>query len=132
VLKREWFEIVDTIPAQLSLVRYWDTAYQKKKTSDFTVGVKYGVSREGLGYALHIARTKGSAHEVETFISNVAGQDTRRVRVVLQQKPGSGSALCIDSMRRGALLGYPVQSDAVKGSKFERSQPFAPLPRPAT
>ena len=27
-------------------------------------------------------------------------------------------------MRRGALLGYPVRSDAVKGSKFERSQPF--------
>jgi hypothetical protein len=42
VLKREWFEIVDSIPAELSLVRYWDTAYQKKKTSDFTVGVKYG------------------------------------------------------------------------------------------
>ena len=85
---------------------------------------KRGVSRDGLGYVLHIARTKGSPHEVETFISNVAGQDSRSVRVVLQQEPGSGSALWIDSMRRGALLGYPVQSDAVKGSKFERSQPF--------
>jgi hypothetical protein len=30
VLKREWFEIVDIIPAELALVRYWDTAYQKK------------------------------------------------------------------------------------------------------
>jgi len=28
---------------QLAIVRYWDTAFQKKKTSDFTVGVKYGV-----------------------------------------------------------------------------------------
>ena len=27
-------------------------------------------------------------------------------------------------MRRGALLGYPVYADQVKGTKFERSQPF--------
>ena len=124
VLKREWFEIVDTIPAELSLVRYWDTAYQKKRTSDYTVGVKYGMSRNGIGYILHIARTKGTPHEVETFIANVAAQDSRSVRIVLQQEPGSGSALWIDSMRRGALLGYSVDADAVKGSKFERSQPF--------
>jgi hypothetical protein len=27
-------------------------------------------------------------------------------------------------MQRGVLLVYPVQADAVRGSKFERSQPF--------
>jgi predicted phage terminase large subunit-like protein len=124
VLKREWFEIVDTIPAELSLARYWDTAYQKKKTSDYTVGLKYGISRDGIGYILHVGRTKGSPHEVETFIGNVAAQDSRSVRIILQQEPGSGSALWIDSMRRGVLLGYAVDADAVKGSKFERSQPF--------
>jgi predicted phage terminase large subunit-like protein len=124
VLKREWFEVVDTIPADLSLVRYWDTAYQKKKTSDYTVGLKYGMSRNGIGYILHIARTKATPHEVETFIANVASQDSRSIRVIVQQEPGSGSALWIDSMRRGALLGYSVEADAVKGSKFERSQPF--------
>jgi predicted phage terminase large subunit-like protein len=124
VLKREWFEIVDNIPAELWLARYWDTAYQKKKTSDYTVGVKYGISRAGIGYIVHIARTKATPHEVESFIANTAGQDSRSVRIVLQQEPGSGSALWIDSMRRGALLGYAVDPDAVKGSKFERSQPF--------
>src|SRR5215831_18857369 len=50
VLKREWFEIIDTVPAELALVRYWDTAYQKKTTSDYTVGLKYGMSRSGIGY----------------------------------------------------------------------------------
>jgi predicted phage terminase large subunit-like protein len=124
VLKREWFEIVDSIPAELSLVRYWDTAYQKKTTSDFTVGVKYGMSHNGIGYILHVARTKGTPHEVETFIANVAAQDSRSIRIILQQEPGSGSALWIDSMRRGVLLGYLVDPDPVKGSKFERSQPF--------
>jgi predicted phage terminase large subunit-like protein len=124
VLKREWFEIVDTLPLELSLVRYWDTAYQKKTTSDYTVGVKYGMGRNGLGCILHIARTKGTPHEVETFIANVAAQDSRSLRIILQQEPGSGSPLWIDSMRRGVLLGYSIQSDAVKGTKFERSQPF--------
>ncbi len=124
VLKREWFEIVDTVPAELSVVRYWDTGSQKKKTSDYTVGIKYGMSRNGIGYILHVARTKATPHEVETFIANVASQDGRSIRIILQQEPGTGSSLWIDLMRRGALLGYSVEADAVKGSKFERSQPF--------
>jgi predicted phage terminase large subunit-like protein len=124
VIKREWFEVIDAPPADLSIVRYWDTAYQKKKTSDFTVGVKYAVARNGLSFILHVARTQATPHEVETFIANIAGQDSRSIRIILQQEPGSGSALWIDSMQRGALLGYPVYADQVKGSKFERSQPF--------
>jgi predicted phage terminase large subunit-like protein len=124
VLKREWFDIIDTMPPELALVRYWDTAYQKKKTSDYTVGVKYGVSCDGISYIVHIARMKGNPHEVETFIANAAAQDSHNIRIILQQEPGSGSALWIDSMQRGVLLGYPVKADAVTGSKFERSQPF--------
>jgi hypothetical protein len=70
------------------------------------------------------AELPATPHEVETFIANVAGQDNRNVPVVLQREPGSGSALWIDSMRRGVLLGYSVYADQVKGTKFERSQPF--------
>jgi predicted phage terminase large subunit-like protein len=124
VLRREWFEIIDRAPAELSLVRYWDTAYQKKKTSDFTVGVKYGIAHNGMGYILHVARAQATPHEVETFIANIAGQDTRTIPIVLQQEPGSGSALWIDSMSRGVLHGYPIKADPVRGSKFERSQAF--------
>ena len=124
VLKREWFEIIDAPPARLSLVRYWDTAYQRKKTSDFTVGLKYGIATDGIGYILHVARIQATPHEVETFIANTAAQDSRSVRIVVQQEPGSGSALWIDSMQRKVLLGYPTYADQVTGSKFERSQPF--------
>ena len=73
---------------------------------------------------MHVARAKASPHEVESFIANTASQDGRNIRIVLQQEPGSGSALWIDSMHRGVLRGYPVYPDQVKGSKFERSQPF--------
>jgi predicted phage terminase large subunit-like protein len=124
VIKREWFEIIDAVPADLSIIRYWDTAFQKTRTSDYTVGLKYGIGRNGVAYILHVARTKASPHEVETFISNTASQDSRNIRIILQQEPGSGSALWIDSMQRAALRGYSVYPDQVKGSKFERSQPF--------
>jgi predicted phage terminase large subunit-like protein len=124
VIKREWFEIVDVLPADLRMIRYWNTAYQKKKTADYTVGVKYGIRRNGVGFIAHVARAKASPHEVENFIANTASQDSRKICVVLQQEPGSGSALWTDSMSRGMLLGYPVYPDQVKGSKFERSQPF--------
>jgi phage terminase large subunit-like protein len=43
---------------------------------------------------------------------------------VLQQEPGSSSKLWIDSISRNALRAYPVYPDQVRGSKFERSQPF--------
>src|SRR5208283_1312846 len=76
------------------------------------------------GYVLDVARMRGTPHEVETFIANVAAQDTRNIRIILQQEPGSGSALWISSMQRGMLQGYPVYADSVRGSKFERSQPF--------
>ena len=71
-----------------------------------------------------MARIQATPHEVENFIANTAAQDSRSVRIVLQQEPGSGSALWIDSMQRRVLLGYPTYADQVKGSKFERSQPF--------
>jgi hypothetical protein len=48
--KREWFEIVDALPADLTMIRYWDTAFQKQRTSDYTVGVKYGIGRKGVGF----------------------------------------------------------------------------------
>ena len=118
------FEIIECAPAELSVVRYWDTAFQKKRTSDFTVGVKYGIARNGIGYILHVAQAQATPHEVETFIANTAGQDSRSIPIVLQQEPGSGSALWIDSMRRGVLRGNPIKADPVRGSKFERSQPF--------
>jgi hypothetical protein len=60
VLKREWFEIVDVLPADLRMIRYWDTAYQKKKTADYTVGVKYGIGRNGVAFIVHVARAKAS------------------------------------------------------------------------
>jgi phage terminase large subunit-like protein len=126
VIKREWFEIVDVLPADLTMIRYWDTAYQKKKTADYTVGVKYGIGSNGVGFIVHVARAKASPHEVEGFIANTASQDSRNSRVVLQQEPGSGSALWIDSMSRGALLGYPVCADQVKGTKFRA---LATVPR---
>jgi predicted phage terminase large subunit-like protein len=124
VIKRERFEVVDILPSKLSIVRYWDTAYQKRSTSDYTVGVKYGIDRDGIAYIIHVARAKASPHEVESLIANTASKDGRSICIVLQQEPGSGSALWIDSMHRGALRGYPVYRDQVKGSKFERSQPF--------
>ena len=40
------------LPAELSVVRYWDTAFQKKRISDFTVVVKYGLAHNGIGYIL--------------------------------------------------------------------------------
>jgi hypothetical protein len=42
--------------------------YQKKNTTDFTVGVKYGVARNGLGYLLHVARARVTPHEVESLV----------------------------------------------------------------
>jgi hypothetical protein len=50
--KREWCTIVDEVPADLDIVRYWDLAATEKtefNDPDWTVGIKLGRNRNG-GY----------------------------------------------------------------------------------
>ena len=56
LFKRDWFAVVDDVPADLDIVRYWDLAATEKtefNDPDWTVGVKLGRNKNG-GYCLRL------------------------------------------------------------------------------
>jgi hypothetical protein len=53
--KREWCAVVDELPAELDVVRYWDLAATEKtpfNDPDWTVGIKLGRDRNGAYWLL--------------------------------------------------------------------------------
>lgn len=77
MIKREWFDVVDALSSKLSVFRYWDTVYQKKSASDYSVGVKYGIDRDGrLNYSPSIASSLACF-----ILSSASRRDSPRVRI---------------------------------------------------
>src|SRR6201997_5212764 len=57
--KREWCAVVDEVPAELDVVRYWDLAATEKtefNDPDWTVGIKLGRDSNGGFWVLDGAR----------------------------------------------------------------------------
>lgn len=47
MFKREWFEIIETLPAMGKQSRHWDLAASQKTQADYTAGVKVGMTDTG-------------------------------------------------------------------------------------
>lgn len=90
---RSWFEVVDTIPCDVSRVRYWDRAATKPNPTnpdpDWTVGVKLarGLSDDSI-YIEHVERFRDTPGQVENRIKNIAFSDGFNVKIGLEQDPG--------------------------------------------
>lgn len=128
--KRSWVEIVDAVPADLEIVRYWDLAATEKTENndpDWTAGVKLGkCKRTGVYYWLDTRRDRLSPLGVETLIENTAKADTASVRVGIPQDPGqAGKSQAGAFVRR--LAGFDVRAirEAGRGDKIVRFGPFS-------
>src|SRR5437868_15442318 len=66
--KHEWCAIVDEVPADLDIVRYWDLAATEKterNDPDWTVGIKLGRDSSGGYYVLDMVGVRGNTDDVE-------------------------------------------------------------------
>jgi hypothetical protein len=91
--KREWCAIVDEVPADLDVVRYWDLAATEKtqfNDPDWTVGIKLGRDRNGGYWLLDVVCARSNPGDVERLLRNTAEQDGKRARVGFGQDPGPG------------------------------------------
>jgi hypothetical protein len=73
--KREWCALVDEVPAELDVVRYWDLAATEKtelNDPDWTVGIKLGRDRSGGYYVLDMVRVRANPGDVERLLRNTA------------------------------------------------------------
>lgn len=100
---REWFGIVDAIPAGTKFVRYWDRAAspvsQKNPDPDWTRGVLIGRTPDGFFIVADLRSVRGSPMIVEQMVRNTASQEPT-IPVYLEQDPGSAGVADVSNFTR--------------------------------
>ena len=144
--KREWCAVVDEVPADLDVVRYWDLAATEKtelNDPDWTVGIKLGRDRNGGYWLLDMVRARANPGDVERLLLNTADAGRQagphRVRPgsgAGRQEPGAASGARAQRLHRNAGPGEWRQADAVRAVQFavprrQCEDPARPLERGA-
>lgn len=132
LFRREWFPVVDAVPAGGRVVRAWDLAATERKAigddPDWTASVRVrripdeADPRVGTFYIEAAARLRGTPAAVEAMILATASQDGAGVMIRLPQDPGqAGKAQASTYIRK--LAGHEVRALPVTGDKVSRAGP---------
>lgn len=127
MFKREWFQIVDAAPREMTrLVRWWDKA-GTDDDGDYTAGVLMG-EHKGIYYIIDIIRGQWSYGRRDDLIDLTASVDYTewdgKVTIWMEQEPGSGGKQSAE-ISKSRLSGYPVHAEPSTGSKEVNAEPFA-------
>ncbi len=128
MFKRHWFPIVETAPNRIKWTRYWDLAATEEDTNKkpaYTVGVKMGMTPDGLCFVDDVRRERLSPMHVEQLVQRTAFADGRHISIYMEQEPGSSGKAIISHYRRNLLKGFVFRGDAVNKSKSIRHAPYA-------
>jgi predicted phage terminase large subunit-like protein len=125
--KREWCAVVDEVPADLDVVRYWDLAATEKtefNDPDWTVGIKLGRDKNGGYWLLHMVRGRANPGDIDRLLLNTPTQDGKRVRIGFGKDPGqAGKSQALHLVR--ALSSFTVLPAPESGDKLTRFGPFS-------
>ena len=132
LFRREWFAVVDAVPAGGRVVRAYDLAATEAKAlgddPDWTASVRVrrvpdaADARAGVFYVERAGRLRGTPAAVEHLILTTASQDGTGVAIRLPQDPGqAGKAQAATYVRK--LAGYDVKAAPVTGDKVSRAGP---------
>lgn len=120
------FQVVDHPPApdQVSdSVRYWDKAGTAGGGA-FTAGVLMHKLKDGRFCIADVRRGQWAALDRERTIRQTAELDGKRVRIAVEQEPGSGGKESAEATIRN-LSGWNVKADKPTGDKEIRAEPYA-------
>lgn len=127
MFRREWFPIVQTAPAGMQRVRYWDlaaTAAKPGKDPDWTAGALVG-AHDKRYYIVNMRRMRGTPGEVERLVRQTAEIDGREVAIWMEQEPGASGVNTIAHYRDTVLPGWAFRGNRLTGSKSERAAPVS-------
>ncbi len=134
IFRRAWFEEVAVAPELVTArVRYWDPAASRKQNAgdpDYAVGTLMSKARggpiDGAYVVEHIDRDRGTALDLERRIVAAAKADGRRVRIRIEEEPGSQGAAYVAHLTR-LLAGWDVRGvkHGAGADKRSRAMPFA-------
>jgi predicted phage terminase large subunit-like protein len=126
--RKGWHDgkIVKSPPSPLiAVVRCWDLACTVD--GDFAVGAKVGLCERGEIVILNVKRSQGDPATIDRLVVATALEDKRRVRIVIEQEPGSGGKMTIYNFGR-SLPEFDISALQVgkeTGNKVDRARPLA-------
>lgn len=133
MFKRDWVEIVEAPPPRRKIVRFWDMAATdvekaKKKNKnhepDWTVGAKVS-EYKGVYYIEDICRFRKSPDKSQEAQRQVAEGDGRRVKILMEQEPGSSGVITVNLYMRDVFRNFNFKPIRSTGSKVERANPMS-------
>jgi predicted phage terminase large subunit-like protein len=129
LFKRNWFEIVDTLPEGVTWVRAWDFAGTKKAMKndpDWTVGCKIGIhALSGVVYIAHVLRDRCDPAGVQKMVKTTAEQDGKDVRIFIPQDPAQAGKFQLHIYTTQVVPGYSLHSEVMTERKTDRADPLA-------
>lgn len=129
MFKREWFELVDTLPPYRRTIRWWDMAASDEEKAkrrnksgepDYTASVKVSEFR-GIYYIEDIIRVRKAPDSTETLQHVTAVADGYGVAICEEQEPGSSGIAVINNKSRTIFKGYNYRGVPSSGSKVDRA-----------
>ena len=129
VFRREWFPVVDAIPAGWKRAcRFWDRAATTPSDSnpdpDWTRGLKLLDLNDGRYLVADLVSLRGTPYHVERTIQNTAAQDGYKVSQICEQEGGSsgiGDANRFVTM----LAGFDARTIKPQTDKLTRARPVS-------
>lgn len=108
----------------VSTVRYWDKAGTEGGDGPYTAGVKMSKLRNGKFLIENVKRGKWGTETREATIKRHAEADGTKVRIGIEQEPGSGGKESAEATVKN-LSGFVTTKDRPIGDKVYRADPFS-------
>lgn len=129
MFRREWFDIVDTVPQGADRVRYWDLAATepgpRNDDPDYTVGLLLARAQAGGWFVEDVVVGRWRSARVEEIAKHTAARDGLGVTIGLEQEPGASGKALVMHWQRDVLPAYEVRGQPSSDSKAIRARPVA-------
>lgn len=131
--QRNWLTKVTRVHPNSQLVRFWDRAASEPSEvypdPDWTVGLKMAKQPAHCSpryVIMDVVRDRKKPAGVRKMMFDAARGDGRRVRIVVEQEPGSsGKADAMDIVSKLTEKGFDARKRRPTGSKLDRYLPFS-------
>lgn len=123
LFKPGWFKIIDHVPADLRMARFWDLAASTKTTADYTAGAKVGVDNKGNIYILDMVHGRLEWPDSRKKIIETANQDG--IIPVGVEAVAFQIAAVQDLKRDPSFLRIPLKEVRPDRDKKSRALPWA-------
>ena len=125
LFQRHWLRTADRVPSEFEyLVRGWDLALTTKTSSDYTVGVKVGITADQDIYVLDVVRGKWEWPDGRNIVVNTALMDGTVCTVAVETIAFQLAAIQ-ELYRDERLSAYVIDSVSADRDKLSHALPVA-------